>query len=176
MSHTPLRLIVMGVSGSGKTTMAAALSERMGLDMVDGDDFHLPESVAKMRSGIALQDADRWPWLDRIGNYLAECTKQSHGRVVACSALRRTYRDRIRAHVGEVSFLFLQGDYSLIEQRMRERAGHYMQADLLESQFQTLETPGPDEADVITLDIDTPLAALIDQSVLALRTLAQCPH
>jgi carbohydrate kinase (thermoresistant glucokinase family) len=176
MNTSPLRLIVMGVSGCGKSTMAAALSERLGLEMVDGDDLHLHESVAKMRSGIALQDADRWPWLDRIGQYLAACSDHSPGRVVACSALRRTYRDRIRAHAGKVCFLFLQGDYKLIEQRMRQRAGHYMQADLLESQFQTLETPGPDEADVITLDIHTPIGVLIDQGVSALQTHTQCPH
>lgn len=94
MSQTPLRLIVMGVSGCGKSTMAAALSAKLGLDMVDGDDLHSPQSVAKMRGGTALEDADRWPWLDRIGLYLA----QSHapGRVVACSALKRVYRERIR--------------------------------------------------------------------------------
>jgi gluconokinase len=176
MNTTPLRLIVMGVSGCGKSTMAAALSERLGLDMVDGDDLHRPESVAKMRAGVALQDADRWPWLDRIGDYLAGSPDGALGRVVACSALRRAYRERIRAHAGEVCFLFLQGDYALIAQRMRLRVGHYMQADLLDSQFQTLETPAPDETDVITLDIDMPMAALIDQAVSALQTHTQCPH
>jgi carbohydrate kinase (thermoresistant glucokinase family) len=176
MNTTPLRLIVMGVSGCGKSTMAAALSERLGLDMVDGDDLHRPESVAKMRAGVALQDADRWPWLDRIGDYLAGSPDGVLGRVVACSALRRAYRERIRAHAGEVCFLFLQGDYALIAQRMRLRVGHYMQADLLDSQFQTLETPAPDETDVITLDIDMPMAALIDQAVSALQTHTQCPH
>jgi carbohydrate kinase (thermoresistant glucokinase family) len=176
MNTTPLRLIVMGVSGCGKSTIAAALSERLGLDMVDGDDLHRPESVAKMRAGVALQDADRWPWLDRIGDYLAGSPDGALGRVVACSALRRAYRERIRAHAGEVCFLFLQGDYALIAQRMRLRVGHYMQADLLDSQFQTLETPAPDETDVITLDIDMPMAALIDQAVSALQTHTQCPH
>jgi gluconokinase len=176
MNTSTLRLIVMGVSGCGKSTIAAALSERLGLDMVDGDDLHRPESVAKMRAGVALQDADRWPWLDRIGDYLAGSTHGALGRVVACSALRRAYRERIRAHAGEVCFLFLQGDYALIAQRMRLRVGHYMQADLLDSQFQTLETPAPDETDVITLDIDMPMAALIDQAVSALQTHTQCPH
>jgi carbohydrate kinase (thermoresistant glucokinase family) len=176
MNTSTLRLIVMGVSGCGKSTIAAALSERLGLDMVDGDDLHRPESVAKMRAGVALQDADRWPWLDRIGDYLAGSPDGALGRVVACSALRRAYRERIRAHAGEVCFLFLQGDYALIAQRMRLRVGHYMQADLLDSQFQTLETPAPDETDVITLDIDMPMAALIDQAVSALQTHTQCPH
>ena len=117
LSTTPMRLIVMGVSGCGKSTMAAALGERLGLDMVDGDDLHLPESVAKMRSGIALEDADRWPWLDRIGAYLSQPHPQ--GRVVACSALKRVYRDRIRAQAGDVCFVFLDGDFELIKQRMR---------------------------------------------------------
>jgi gluconokinase len=172
----PLRLVVMGVSGCGKSTVSQAVAQRLGLDMVDGDDLHLPESVVKMRAGVALQDDDRWPWLDRIGDYLAACPDSAPGRVVACSALRRVYRDRIRAHAGDVCFLFLQGDYALIAQRMRLRVGHYMQADLLDSQFQTLEAPGPDEADVITQAIDMPMATLMDQAVSALHTHTQCSH
>ena len=169
-----LRLVVMGVSGCGKSTVSQALAQRLGLEMVDGDDLHLSESVAKMRAGIALQDEDRWPWLDRIGDFLTGGQDDAPGRVVACSALRRAYRDRIRAHAGEVCFLFLQGDYALIAQRLRQRVGHYMQAGLLDSQFRTLEAPGPDESHVITLDIDKSMAALIDQAVSALRTHAQC--
>jgi len=164
-----LQLIVMGVSGCGKSTVSQALAQRLGLDMVDGDDLHLPESVAKMRSGIALQDVDRWPWLDRIGSYLAGNPNAGAGRVVACSALRRAYRDRIRARAGEVCFLFLQGDFELIAQRMRQRVGHYMQAGLLDSQFQTLETPGPEETDVITLNITEPVELLVEEALAALK-------
>jgi gluconokinase len=167
MSPSPLRLIVMGVSGCGKSTLAAALSERLGLDMVDGDDLHLPESVDKMRSGIALQDADRWPWLDRIGHYLAQA--QEPGRVVACSALKRVYRDRIREQAGNVCFLFLDGDFDLIEQRLRQRVGHYMQPGLLDSQFRTLEKPLADETDVICLTITEPVLDLIAQALQALH-------
>jgi carbohydrate kinase (thermoresistant glucokinase family) len=167
MSHAPLRLIVMGVSGCGKSTMAAALSERLGLDMVDGDDLHLPESVAKMRAGIALQDADRWPWLDRIGQYLAQA--QEPGRVVACSALKRVYRDRIREQAGDVCFVFLDGDFDLIEQRMRQRVGHYMQPGLLDSQFRTLEKPQADETDVIRLPITEPVTDMLMQALQALQ-------
>jgi carbohydrate kinase (thermoresistant glucokinase family) len=156
----PLRLIVMGVSGSGKSTLAAALSERMGLRMVDGDDLHLPESVEKMRSGIALEDADRWPWLDRIGHVLAAC-RDHPGVVVACSALRRAYRDRIRQQSSAVRFLFLDGSFELIEERLRLRVGHYMRAELLHSQFRTLERPGPEEVDVLALRIDRPVAELV---------------
>lgn len=163
----PLRLIVMGVSGCGKSTMASALGERLGLDMVDGDDLHLPESVAKMRSGIALQDADRWPWLDRIGHYLAQA--QEPGRVVACSALKRVYRDRIREQAGDVCFVFLDGDFDLIEQRMRQRVGHYMQPGLLDSQFRTLEKPQADESDVIRLPITEPVQDMVAQALNALH-------
>ena len=162
-----MRLIVMGVSGCGKSTMAAALGQRLGLQMVDGDDLHLTESVAKMRSGIALEDADRWPWLDRIGHYLAQA--EGHGRVVACSALKRVYRDRIRAQAGDVCFVFLDGDFALIEQRMRQRVGHYMQPGLLTSQFQALEIPQPDETDVISLAISEPVEDLLNQALTALQ-------
>ena len=167
MNHMPLRLIVMGVSGCGKSTMASALGERLGLEMVDGDDLHLPESVAKMRSGIALQDADRWPWLDRIGHYLAQA--QEPGRVVACSALKRMYRDRIREQAGDVCFVFLDGDFDLIEQRMRQRVGHYMQPGLLDSQFRTLEKPQADESDVIRLPITEPVEDMVAQALNALQ-------
>ena len=169
MTPSPLRLIVMGVSGCGKSTMATALAAQLGLDMVDGDDLHLTESVAKMRSGIALDDADRWPWLDRIGDYLS--TPHAQGRVVACSALKRAYRDRIRAQAGDVCFVFLDGDFSLIEKRMRQRVGHYMQPGLLDSQFRTLEKPQADETDVIHLPITEPVQAMVEQALQALQNL-----
>lgn len=165
--NKPLRLIVMGVSGCGKSTMAMALGERLGLEMVDGDDLHMPESVAKMRSGIALDDADRWPWLDRIGAYLSQHHPQ--GRVVACSALKRAYRDRIREQAGPVCFVFLNGSFELIDARLRQRVGHYMQAGLLTSQFQTLEIPRSDETDVITLSITQPVDDLVRQVMAALQ-------
>lgn len=199
LNMAALRLVVMGVSGCGKSTVAQALAQRLGLQMVDGDDLHLPESVAKMRAGAALQDDDRWPWLDRIGALLAlsnsglnnathastlaatETTDGTadaaaglgteglgNGCVVACSALRRAYRDRIRARASPVCFLFLQGDQSLIAQRLRQRVGHYMPVGLLDSQFLTLELPCPQETDVITLNINAPLAALVEQALAAL--------
>jgi carbohydrate kinase (thermoresistant glucokinase family) len=169
MTCSTLRLIVMGVSGCGKSTMASALAARLGLQMVDGDDLHTPDSVAKMRSGVALSDEDRWPWLDRVGTYLADAA-QGQGRVVACSALRRAYRDRIRERAGNVCFLFLQGDFALIERRMAQRVGHYMQPDLLDSQFRTLETPQVDETDVITLPITDPVDDLVNRALAALQS------
>ncbi len=169
MTPSPLRLIVMGVSGCGKSTLATALAAQLGLDMVDGDDLHLPESVSKMRSGIALDDADRWPWLDRIGDYLS--APHAQGRVVACSALKRAYRDRIRAQAGDVCFVFLDGDFTLIEKRMRQRVGHYMQPGLLDSQFRTLENPQADETDVIHLPIPEPVQAMLEQALQSLQNL-----
>jgi carbohydrate kinase (thermoresistant glucokinase family) len=164
-----LRIVVMGVSGCGKSTLARALADRLHLALVDGDDLHLPESIRKMSSGIALEDADRWPWLARIGEYLAAShDADARGRVVACSALKRAYRDRIRAHADGVLFVFLQGDARIIGQRMAARVGHYMQAGLLESQLRTLEVPTPDETDVLHLDIAQPVSALLARTLHAL--------
>jgi gluconokinase len=174
MSTVPLRLIVMGVSGCGKSTMAAALSERLGLDLVDGDDLHLPESVAKMRAGIALQDDDRWPWLDRIGHYLS--LPHAQGRVVACSALKRVYRNRIREQAGDVYFVFLDGEFDLIQKRMQQRVGHYMQPGLLDSQFRTLEKPQSDESDVIRLPITEPVQDMVEQALNALHSRLHPAH
>ena len=164
MLATPPQVVVMGVSGCGKSTVATELSRSLGLAMVDGDDLHLPQSVAKMRAGQPLDDADRWPWLDRIGQYLA----QGGGRVVACSALKRSYRDRIRSMAPQVRFVFLDGDAALIHQRMTQRVGHYMQPGLLASQLDTLEKPGPDETDVLTLDLSLPVPELVRQASQAL--------
>ena len=173
-THAPvqartLQLVVMGVSGCGKSTVAKGIAGAMGLRMVDGDDLHLPQSVAKMSAGIALDDSDRWPWLDRIGHYLAQEDDAPGGRVVACSALKRAYRDRIRAHIPTVQFVFLDGDADLIRQRMAQRIGHYMQPELLASQLQTLERPGLDEADIMTLDITRPAVHLVAEVAQALQ-------
>jgi carbohydrate kinase (thermoresistant glucokinase family) len=167
------RLIVMGVAGSGKSSVARALAERLGLAMQDGDDLHAPESVAKMRAGIALQDADRWPWLDRVG---AELSQASHpGLVIACSALRKIYRDRIRAQAAPVGFIFLDGSFELIHARITGRSGHYMKPGLLQSQFDTLERPDVSEPDVIRLNVAHPIATLVDQAVTALASSRGAP-
>jgi carbohydrate kinase (thermoresistant glucokinase family) len=161
----------MGVSGSGKSTLAEGLSKSLGLRMKDGDELHLPESVAKMSAGIALEDADRWPWLDRIANYLANSEQNPQGKsggIVACSALKRIYRDRIRQQAGPVVFLFLDGKPDLIKQRMQDRKGHYMQAGLLDSQLQTLEKPSADESDVIALSINQTVSDLLENAMAKL--------
>lgn len=153
-----LRIVIMGVAGCGKSSVGEGLAARLGIPYQDGDDLHPAASVAKMRAGIPLTDDDRWPWLDRVARDL-------HDRaplIIGCSALRRAYRDRIRAGAGgPVRFVHLAGDRDLIAGRMAQRQGHYMPLSLLDSQFAALEPPGPDEA--LTIDIDQPLPAIIDR-------------
>lgn len=159
----PLRLVIMGVSGCGKSSVGEGLSARLGIPYRDGDDLHPQENVAKMREGVPLTDADRWPWLDKV----AEVLRDGAPVIVGCSALKRAYRDRIRAGAGgAVTFLHLAGNPALIAARMAERRGHYMPVSLLHSQFAALEPPGPDEA--ITLDIADPLPVLIETALARL--------
>lgn len=151
----------MGVSGCGKSSVGEALAARLSIPYIDGDDLHPPENVEKMRAGTPLTDADRWPWLDRVATVL----RDEAPVILGCSALKRAYRDRIRAGAGgAVTFVHLAGDRALIATRMGARTGHYMPPSLLDSQFATLEPPGPDEA--ITVDIAAPLPDLVD-AVLA---------
>lgn len=148
------RLVIMGVSGCGKSSVGAALSEALSVPYVDGDDLHPATNVAKMARGEPLTDADRWPWLDLV----TETLRSGAPIMVGCSALKRVYRDRLR-RAGEVRFLHLAGTPEVIAARLGARRGHFMPPGLLESQFATLEPPGPDEA--ITADIDQPLSQLI---------------
>lgn len=156
-----LVVVVMGVSGSGKSTVGAALAAQLGVAFQDADALHAPESVAKMARGIALDDADRWPWLDRIGGVLADALRHPAGVVVACSALRRAYRDRLRGAAPGVRFVFLDGGPATIEARMAARRGHYMPATLLASQWATLERPAADEHDVVRVDAEAGLADVV---------------
>ncbi|MFN0113390.1 MAG: gluconokinase [Paracoccaceae bacterium] len=147
-----LRIVVMGVSGSGKSTLGAALAGRLGIGYRDGDDLQPAANVEKMRSGIALTDADRWPWLDRVADTLAGEAPV----VVSCSALRRVYRDRIRAGAGgQVAFVHLAGDREVLAERMRARRGHYMPVSLIDSQYAALEPPGPEEALSVGAELTT---------------------
>lgn len=158
-----LRVVIMGVSGCGKSSVGEGLAARLGIPYRDGDDLHPPANVAKMRAGVALTDQDRWPWLDRVAQVLASEAPV----IVGCSALRRVYRDRIRAGAGgPVRFVHLAGDRDLIAARMAARRGHYMPVALLDSQFATLEPPGPDEA--LTVSIAQPLEALVETILAAL--------
>ncbi|TSB21320.1 gluconokinase [Streptomyces sp. NBC_01525] len=143
---TPHVIVVMGVAGTGKTTIGPLVAEALGVPYAEGDDFHPPANIAKMSAGTPLDDADRGPWLDAIGAWAHE--RAGRGGVVSCSALKRGYRDRLRAAAPEVVFLHLTGDRALIERRMAERKGHFMPTALLDSQFATLEPLGADERGV----------------------------
>lgn len=150
----PLPLVVMGVSGSGKSTVAALLAERLGLPFVDGDDLHPQSNVDKMKSGIPLVDEDRWPWLDKVAETLRHRSESEGGVVLACSALKRIYRDRLRAGTGGgLRFAFLDVPMAEIEARLRRRQHHFMPSQLLQSQFATLERPAADETDVVATSI-----------------------
>jgi gluconokinase len=152
-------VVVMGVSGSGKSTIGPLLAAALGGGFTDADDFHPAENIAKMAAGTPLEDADRWPWLDRLGAHLAR-----QGGVVGCSALKRAYRDRLRGHRPDLAFLHLAGDSKLIAARQAARPGHFMPAGLLASQFATLEPPGADEA-ALTLDVSAAPEAVVARAL-----------
>lgn len=142
-------LVVMGVSGSGKTTIAEGLAQREGWPLLEGDLYHPPSNVAKMAAGTPLTDEDRWPWLRAIAAAIDEKRAAGESAVVACSALKRAYRDVLIADRPDVYLVYLQGSHDLIARRMASRKGHFMPTALLNSQFATLEEPGPDERPII---------------------------
>ncbi len=157
-------IVVMGVAGSGKTTLAGQLAEKLGIPFVEGDSLHPVANVKKMAAGIPLTDEDRWPWLEAIGERMEVERATGHGVVVACSALKHAYRDCLRSRVhGKVHFLLLDGSPQLIGERMKKRKGHFMPPALLDSQFATLEKPTPDEHAVI-LDIAHQPAELVEEA------------
>jgi gluconokinase len=161
-------IVVMGVAGSGKTTIASGLAEKLGVPFVEGDSLHPAANVKKMASGIPLTDEDRWPWLEAIGERMEVERVTGHGVVVSCSALRHVYRDCLRKKVnGKVHFILLDGSRELITDRMKQRKGHFMPPALLDSQFATLEKPTPDEHAVI-LDISHPVPALLTEAAKSL--------
>ncbi|MFJ9041282.1 gluconokinase [Streptomyces sp. NPDC102406] len=165
---TPHVVVVMGVAGTGKTTIGPLLAERLGVPYAEGDDFHPPANIAKMTAGTPLTDEDRRPWLDAIGEW-------AHGRaglggVVSCSALKRSYRDRLRAGAPGVVFVHLTGDRKLIEDRMSHRQGHFMPTALLDSQFATLQPLEADEAGV-GVDVSGSPEEIADRAVRALAAL-----
>lgn len=161
----PLAVIIMGVSGSGKTTVSIALAEAAGCPRLEGDSFHTSQAIAKMAAGTPLTDEDRWPWLDRLGKAI-ETTVEERGLVVAtCSALKHTYRDRIRQAIrAPVRFVLLDVGRDELKRRLSSRSGHYMPASLLPSQIATLERPAPDEG-VLILDAEQAPAILRDQII-----------
>jgi len=156
----------MGVSGCGKSSVGASLAAALGLTFVEGDTLHPRANVEKMSKGIALDDADRWPWLEEIGAALR--SGSGAGVVVSCSALKRSYRQTLRqAANGALQIVFLQGSRAVLEQRLQQRPDHFMPATLLQSQLETLENPS-DETGVITVDIDQPLPVICDSALRAI--------
>lgn len=161
----PLAIIVMGVSGTGKSTLGALLARTLACPFLEGDAFHASAAVEKMRAGRPLDDADRWPWLDRLGAALGEAAAANGRAVAACSALRRCYRDRlIAAAGGRVRFVLLDNDREELLRRLSDRPGHYMPPSLLDSQLETLERPASDEP-VLTLNSSAEPAALCKAAI-----------
>jgi gluconokinase len=146
-------VVVMGVCGCGKTTVGKALATALGWCFFDADDFHPPANIEKMAAGIPLTDTDRWPWLDRLATEMGAIERAGGHAVLACSALRQAYRDRL-AVAGDVRFVHLRGDRATIAARVAARPGHYMPATLVDSQFAALELP----AEAIDVDITLPVA------------------
>ncbi|MBA4865043.1 gluconokinase [Streptomyces sp. PSKA54] len=167
---TPQVVVVMGVAGTGKTTIGPLLAARLGVPYAEGDDFHPESNIAKMSAGTPLTDDDRWPWLDAIGAWAH--SRDGHGGVVSSSALKRSYRDRLRAAAPGVVFVHLAGDRKLIEDRMSHRQGHFMPTALLDSQFATLQPLEPDEAGV-AVDVSGSPDEITDRAVEALRAFAR---
>ena len=156
--------VVMGITGSGKSTVGASLAHKLGVDFVEGDDYHPPENVHRMASGIPLTDDDRASWLQALATRIREANGAGTGLVVTCSALKRSYRDVLRAAAPEVRFVFLNGSRALISQRVAERRGHFMPASLLESQLAILEEPASDEH-AWAYDISEPAQEIVDDIV-----------
>jgi len=149
-------VVLMGVSGSGKTTVGRTLSDELGWPFYDGDDFHPQANIEKMRRGAPLTDEDRRAWLDTLRDFMRRLADEGQSAVVACSALKEAYRRRLKGGCAPIRFIYLKGDYDLIRRRMEDRTGHFMKAGLLESQFETLEEPH----DAVSVDIDNDPASI----------------
>jgi len=148
-NNRPMIVVVMGVSGSGKTTVAKLLAETLGWQFQEGDTLHPPENVEKMSAGIPLTDADRLPWLRKIAETIDDWRSRGESGVITCSALKRSYRNIITGDRPDVRLVYLKGSPDLIRQRMAQRHGHFMPSTLLDSQFSTLEEPSPDENPIV---------------------------
>jgi carbohydrate kinase (thermoresistant glucokinase family) len=154
-------IILMGVSGCGKTTIGKMTAKTLGVPYYEGDEYHPKENVEKMSQGIPLNDEDRDSWLQRLADLMQQKLAEGDSGVLSCSALKKKYRDRLRIDPEKVHFIYLKGNYELIRERMEKRRDHYMPADLLRSQFETLEEPG----DVFTIEIDQKPSEILSQAM-----------
>lgn len=168
LDTAPCALIVMGVSGSGKSTVGEKLAARLGWLYEDADQFHPASNVAKMSAGIPLTDEDRWPWLRAIAAEIDRVCDVGGTVVIGCSALKRAYRDVLLHHRADVRLVYLKGAHALIAERLGRRKGHFMPPGLLTSQFNTLEPPTPDEHP-LTVSIDAPVDDIVDTILRQLK-------
>ena len=160
-------VILMGVSGVGKTTIGQILAGKLGWPLFDADEFHSAASIEKMRNGIPLDDTDRWPWLDRMNAMLMEREARGESVLLACSALKQAYRDRLAKGTAAIRWIYLKGRFELIRDRLESRKGHYMKAGLLESQFAALEEP----EDALGIDVDDSPDSIADSILRGLPAL-----
>lgn len=154
----------MGVSGSGKTTLGRTLAEKLGWDFYDADEFHSHANLKKMSRGIPLTDEDRWLWLDRLRSLILELIKKDHQAVLACSALKASYRERLLRDTHHTALVYLRGDYELIKRRMEARQDHYFEAGMLKSQFKILEEP----EESIVVNVDAQPNAIVKEIIMRL--------
>jgi gluconokinase len=167
-------LVVMGVSGSGKTTVAVMLAEALAVNFLEGDDLHPRSNVEKMKSGTPLNDEDRWPWLKAIAQRIDEWRARGEGGVVTCSALKRAYRDILIGERPNVRLVYLKGSHQLIHDRMAARRGHFMPVGLLDNQFTVLQQPGPDERPIV-VDIGGTPAGIVAEIIRQLGVAPRAP-
>jgi len=170
--HTPA-FVVMGVCGSGKSTVGVGLAQALGLRYLEGDSFHPPENVARMAAGVALTDDDRQGWLQRLRERLAQAQAAGEGLVLSCSALKRAYRDMLRQGAPGLQLVFLQGSRELLAGRLAARRDHYMPASLLDSQLSTLQAPGDDESPLV---FDVALAPEVIVAAVVAAVVAKDSH
>ncbi|UYA62262.1 Gluconokinase [Pectobacterium sp. F1-1] len=162
-------IILMGVSGSGKSSVGAKLGRAIQAKFIDGDDLHPRANIQKMASGTPLNDDDRAPWLERLSDVAYSLAHKNETGIIVCSALKKRYRDRLRAGNEKMVFIYLKGSFELVLERHKARAGHFMPTELLKSQFDALEEPGSDEPDVLKVDIDGSREDVVQRCVEALR-------
>jgi carbohydrate kinase (thermoresistant glucokinase family) len=158
----------MGVSGAGKSTVGQALAEELRIPFLDGDDLHTAVNIARMAAGNPLDDDDRWPWLDRVGEALSHANAAGTGLVIACSALKRAYRDRIRDHAPSAFFVLLNGPREVLLRHTQDRDGHFMPSSLLDSQLNTLEPLSSEESGA-TIDVRAPVSEIVRLAASSLR-------